>query len=318
MSQILSVTFPFFALVLCGWLAARSRLLPLEAIPGLNVFVLFFALPCLLYRFASNTPIVQLLDPGLLLTYLLCALTMVGLALVLARRRSFGWGDASMGALVAAFPNSGFMGLPLLVALLGPQVAGPTIVALAVDMVFTSSLCIALSQLDAAGAQGVRPVMVQALKGMATNPLPWSIALGALTAASGLGLPRPALRVVEMLAEAASPTALFTIGVVLARPRRAAPSGSAPAGDIGVLVAFKLLVHPALVWVAGRLMMAFGVPLDPFALTVLMLTAALPSASNVSMLAERLGADSGRVAQVILVTTAASSLTFSAAVALLR
>ena len=63
MQQILLVTFPFFALVLCGYLVTRSRLLPLEAIPGLNSFVLFFALPCLLYRFAATTPIVQLLDP---------------------------------------------------------------------------------------------------------------------------------------------------------------------------------------------------------------------------------------------------------------
>ncbi len=44
------VTFPFFALVLCGYLAARWRLLPLEAIGGLNAFVLYFALPAMLYR----------------------------------------------------------------------------------------------------------------------------------------------------------------------------------------------------------------------------------------------------------------------------
>jgi predicted permease len=63
MQQILLVTVPFFALVLCGWAVARVRLLPLEAIPGLNTFVLFFALPCMLYRFAATTPIVRLLDP---------------------------------------------------------------------------------------------------------------------------------------------------------------------------------------------------------------------------------------------------------------
>jgi hypothetical protein len=48
---ILLITFPFFALVLCGYVAARRGMLPLEAIPGLNAFVLYFALPCMLYRF---------------------------------------------------------------------------------------------------------------------------------------------------------------------------------------------------------------------------------------------------------------------------
>lgn len=38
--SVLVVTFPFFALVLCGYLAARSGVLPQPAIPGLNAFVL--------------------------------------------------------------------------------------------------------------------------------------------------------------------------------------------------------------------------------------------------------------------------------------
>ena len=35
LTGILAVTFPFFALVLCGYVAARTRLLPLDAVPGL-------------------------------------------------------------------------------------------------------------------------------------------------------------------------------------------------------------------------------------------------------------------------------------------
>jgi predicted permease len=57
--------------------------------------------------------------------------------------------------------------------------------------------------------------------------------------------------------------------------------------------------------------------LQPFALTVMVLVSALPSASNVSLLAERLGADNGRIARIILVTTAAAFLSFSGAVALM-
>ena len=72
-----------------------------------------------------------------------------------------------------------------------------------------------------------------------------------------------------------------------------------------------------LVWGVGRAAMALGVPLDPFAFTVLVLLAALPSASNVSLLAERFGAHNGRIARIILVSTALAFLSFSAAVALL-
>jgi malonate transporter len=160
--------------------AARRRLLPLEAIAGLNGFVLFFALPCMLYRFGATTPIAQLLDAGVFFTWLLCALVIVAFTVTISLNARIGWNDGAFGALVAAFPNTGFMGVPLLVALLGPRAAGPIIVTIMVDMVITTSLCIALSRLDSADEHGVAHAAQNALKGMLVNPLPWSILLGAL------------------------------------------------------------------------------------------------------------------------------------------
>ena len=320
MQQILLVTFPFFALVLCGYLAGRRCMLPLEAIPGLNTFVLYFALPCMLYRFAAETPIAKLLDVGAFAIWVVCALVMVALTVATTKKGAVGWNDASFGALVAAFPNSGFMGMPLLVSLLGARAAAPAMVPLAVDMVITSSLCIALSRLSAANAGGARQAAVNALKSVMVNPLPWAIVLGGLSSATGLLPYKPLMRVVEMLADAGSPTALFTIGAVLARSQMAVKAQHPERrglGDVPLIVLYKLLVHPALIFLVGTLAIALGLPLDPFTLTVLVLVAALPSASNVPMLTERFGADTGRVARVVLISTACAFLTFSAAVALL-
>jgi malonate transporter and related proteins len=189
--DIFSVTFPFFALVLCGYIAARRFLLPLEAISGLNGFVLFFALPCMLYRFGATTPIAQLLDVSVFSTWLLCALTMVGFTIAVSMNRRIAWNDASFGALVAAFPNTGFMGVPLLIALLGGQVAGPMIITITVDMVITTSLCVGLSRLDAADTHGMGVAMRNALKGMLFNPMPWAILGGVFASAMQLALPGP-------------------------------------------------------------------------------------------------------------------------------
>ena len=316
MLSVLLITFPFFALVLCGYLAARGGILPQPAIPGLNAFVLYFALPCMLYRFGASTPIGQLLDPAVAGVYLLCALVMVGGTVALTLRRQ-GWNDAAFGALVAAFPNTGFMGVPLLVALLGAQSAGPAIVTMVVDMIITTSLCIALSRLDGAGTHGVGVALKNAFKGMATNPMPWAIALGAIASALQFTLPGPLDKTVAMLADAASPVALFTIGAVLARSQMNLHERVLARDYVPVALA-KLLVHPLLVWAVGTAAIALGVPLTPFALTVLVLLAALPSASNVSLLAERFGAHNGRIAHIILVSTALAFLRFSGAVALLH
>ena len=319
--DILRITFPFFALVLCGYVAARVRLLPLEAIGGLNTFVLFFALPCMLYRFGASTPIGQLLDPAAFAVYLPCALLMVGGTVYFSMNERIRWNDAAFGALVAAFPNTGFMGVPLLVALLGAQAAGPAILTILIDLVITSSLCIALSRLDSADEHGAAEAARKALKGMAMNPMPWSIALGALSSWLGLTPVQPVMATLGLLADAASPVALFTIGAVLARSQQVAAAqehAPLPWRDFVPVALAKLLLHPLVVLAAGSAAIALGLALDRFALTAMVLVAALPSASNVSLLAERFGADTGRIARIILLSTAAAFLTFSGAVAILR
>jgi malonate transporter len=324
MHAILSVTIPFFALILCGYLAARQGLLAESAIPGLNGFVLFFALPCLLFRFGMNTPVLELLNPVMLGVYLTAALLIVGFTIAATLSARVQLKDAAFGALVAAFPNTGFMGVPLLVALLGAGAAGPVICTILADLFVTSSLCIALARAHKAlndngnGNGGAAPARgaagraaLQALRGALSNPLPWAIALGALASLSGLRPPAPLDAVVKMLADAASPVALFTIGAVLWRAGQHAHTRT-PLRLYLPVALIKLFLHPLLVGVLGLAAQALGAPLSRLQLLVLTLAAALPSASNVSLLAERYGADNGRVARIIMASTVLAFVTFSA------
>jgi malonate transporter len=142
-------------------------------------------------------------------------------------------------------------------------------------------------------------------------------------------LPGPLSDTIAMLADAASPTALFTIGAVLARSAllsrdhaRQFPDaphhGLSRVGNVLPVVIVKLVMHPLLVYTVARGAMALGLPLNPIALLAIVLVAALPSASNVAMLAERFGADNGRIARIILWTTVAAFFTFPLAVAWIR
>ena len=311
MQAILAVTIPFFALVLCGYLAARRHVLPESAIPGLNSFVLYFALPCLLFRFGSSTPLLELLNPALLLVYVASALLIVFFTIAFSLNPRVGLQDASFGALVAAFPNTGFMGVPLLVALLGPAAAGPVICSMLADLFITSSLCIALAQAHSAAQHGARTAALRALRGALSNPLPWSIALGAGFGAAGLALPGPLRAIVNMLADAATPVALFTIGAVLFRAGQHAQHRT-PLQDYVPVALIKLLLHPLLVLLLGLAAQRLGAPLTHFQITAVTLGAALPSASNVSLLAERYGADNGRIARIIMTSTVLAFVSFSA------
>lgn len=314
MSAVLAVTVPFFALVLAGYLAAQRRVLPEAAIPGLNAFVLYFALPAMLFRFGAETPILELLNPVVLAVWLVCALLVVFVTIA-CTLGPVNLKDAAFGALVAAFPNTGFMGVPLLVALLGPAAAGPVIAIVLADLFVTTSLCIALAQAHDASGGGTRAAARRALRGTLANPLPWAIAAGALFSVAGLALPGPLAEVVRLLADAATPVALFTIGAVLWRAGQHAHTRTPLALYLPV-AAVKLLLHPLLVFAVGAAAIQLGAPLSAFQLLVLTLAAALPSASNVSLLAERYGADNGRVARIILASTAAAFVSFSLLAAL--
>lgn len=313
MGPILSVTLPFFALVLMGYVAAHRRVLPESAIPGLNAFVLYFALPAMLFRFGMNTPIGQLLNPVVLVVSLIASLVIVAFTLAVTLSPRVQLKDAAFGALVAAFPNTGFMGVPLLTTLLGQAAAGPVICAMLTDLFVTTSLCVALAQAHEAKGAGARAALKKALVGALSNPLPWAIALGALCSVLGwrwLGSGGPGARIIDMLADAASPVALFTIGAVLWRAGQHAHTRTPPALYLPV-AAIKLFAHPLLVFVLAAAARQLGAPIGTFEAMVLTLAAALPSASNVSLLAERYGADNGRVARIILSSTAAAFVTFS-------
>jgi len=170
------------------------------------------------------------------------------------------------------------------------------------------------------------------------NPLLWSMALGVAWWSAGWQMLRPLDETLRLLGLAASPAALFTLGAILARAQRkggsrqasnehtahteqaghASHSGPGRADRVAegavlpVLVGAKLLLHPLLVLAAGELVLALGWPLSGFGLNTLIMAAALPSASNVSMLAEREGADTTRVARLIMWTTGLSWLTLAA------
>jgi malonate transporter and related proteins len=318
MSDLLWLFVPFFLLVLCGWGAVRAGLVDPGGIGALNGFVLFFGLPAMLFRLGASGALMQPGLHGLLLAYGVGGATVTALALWLGRRSGWSHRDTGLVALAAAFPNTGFLGLPLLTGLLGAQAAGPVAATLIIDVLLLSSLCLAWAHRGTSG--GWWGLWWAPLKGALRNPLLWSMALGVAWWATGWQMARPLDDTLRLLALAASPAALFTLGTILARAQlRAAErweSGVATQGAepraMSALVAAKLLLHPLLVLAAGELVHALGWPLSGFGLTTLVMAAALPSASNVSMLAEREGADTTRVARLIMWTTALSWLTLAA------
>jgi len=275
----------------------------------------------MLFRYGSNTPIEQLLNFPLAGVYLACSLALVAVAITISRRQGLDWNNTALGALVATFPNTGYMGAPLLLAIIGASASGPVIVTIFIDIVIVSSLCVGLSRITPDNNQAFIASIEQSFKRMASNPMPWAICLGALASGFDTRLPVIFESTVGLLGNAASPTALFTIGAVLARSAmQSKVEGLAPPIETTIysIVVIKLLGHPAIIAIGFYLANLLGAGIDPGAIAIVVLLGALPSASNVTMLAERFGADAGRIAKIVLITTTLAFFSFPAFVSVLH
>lgn len=302
MRVILDVVVPFFAVIVCGYAARRLRLVEEATVGGLNAFVYWFALPALLVPKVGAAPVERLFDPGFLIIYFGPVLVVYFAMLDYGRlaRREDG-GSAALRALAATFPNSGYMGIPLLIAAFGPEAAIASVLALLLDQLVTIPMTVALVE-AARGRGSPAATLRRTLGGVLANPLVVSVLIGMALALSGLALPGPVDGFARLIGAAASPCALFALGAALAS---VPTQGSG--GEVGLVALVRLVAHPALVWLAAT----FVHPVPVEVLRGAILTAALPTAATVFVMAQRYDRFPSS-ARIVLVTHLASVATLSA------
>jgi len=177
------------------------------------------------------------------------------------------------------------------------------------DLVLVVSLALALATREGRGGDHWTTAVKGALQGIGRNPLIWAILAGLAASAADLELPFAIDEFLRLLATAAGPVALFAIGLSLYRPGRMRIEAIT-----WIIVAIKLLLHPALAWLVATWVLR----LTAVETGVLVLMAALPAAGTVFLFAERQGADADRIAAIIMLSTVLAFATFSFVGSLLR
>ncbi len=304
MLDIFLRTVPFFALIGLGFVAGRTRFFTEEATAYLTKFVFYFALSAMLFKFSANLSLDEVFNFNLIAGYLTGTITVYLIATIVAVFRGLDVSTAAIEAQCAAIGNVGFLGIPMLIMLFGPEAVGPNMMLLAVDLIVFSSLIVILVTGSRDGRMSLGILRTIGL-GLLKNPMIVSIALGLSWSAFGLPIPAPMQDFVDILGAAATPGALFAIGASLA-------SKSAERLRIAGWLSFcKLVLHPACVAVGVLILF----PIDAFSAAVVISAAALPVAGNVYMLAQHYGIAPQRVSAAILVSTAISIVSVSAVIA---
>ena len=304
MVEIFLKTLPFFALIGLGFQSARTGFFTPEATAYLTKFVFYFALSAMLFRFSANLSLSEVFDWWFVAAYLWGCGVVYLLATAVALFRRVGLQEAAVEAQCSVIGNTGFLGVPMLVVLMGPDAAGPVLMVLAIDLIVFSSLITILITGTRDGRMSAT-VLGTVGKGLLKNPMIVSIALGLAFSAASVPIPDVANDFLGLLGAAATPGALFAIGASLA-------GKSAERMSVAGWLSFcKLVLHPAAVALAALVLF----PVAPFDAAVMIAASSLPVAGNVYILAQHYGVAPQRVSASILISTAISIVTVSLVIA---
>lgn len=313
MVDIVGLVLPFFGMIFVGALAARLARLPLEALGWMNFFVIYIALPALFFQFLSRTPIEELTEwryiaGSLAATFIVFCLMFAG-SFVLSRGEI---AENTIKGLAAAYGNIGYMGPGLALLVFGPEAAVPVALIFSFENVmhFTvAPLMMALAGGEKTGEKTSGLALAgSVVRRIVLHPFILATAAGGLAAWAQFVPPVSVSRLLDYLAQAAAPCALFAMGVTLAlRPLKRVPR------ELGAISVLKLVVHPALCWV---LLSLFG-NFSPVWVYSAVLLAALPTAANVFVIAQQYGVWVQRASASVLVTTVLSVATVTAIIYLI-
>lgn len=305
---MLAAIAPLLVAVLAGLGFGALRLFePVEqAIAALNRFCLYLAFPALIFANVYAADLALALAPGFLLASVTPTLILLGV-LALSTRRVEPGQRAALG-FGSIFGNIAYLGIPLSASLLGPQIVGLASVSAALHLLVAVPLGTwVMLRWSRAGREAEAETEHRSpIAELLRQPLVWAPILALLARLVPAALVAPALGPASWIGAAASPVALFMIGLYMHTHRRELVR--LRWADAG-LIAAKLIVLPGLALACVRIGLRFDL-LELEAAELVIVQAAMPTAITTFALAEEYGVGRGALVRGIVGSTALFLLLF--------
>lgn len=311
---------PLFFVMLIGYAASYAPKFPPGVEPALNVFVFYVALPALLYKVVARADISDGI-PGSFLwisvasTLAFAALCWLGFRYLLRVGRA----RALAGMLSTSFGNVSYLGIPIILGVMGPQAGfAAGMGQLVHNVIFMLGFPVLAQILLPSGAGGqhqsspariartIRNALIQ-------SPVTWAMLAGAAVVLFAVPVPQPVEDTVDLLSAAAAPGALFVIGMSLKRTiARSRAKRNTPVDAVGVAGTVKWAKTSIAVMVLGKLvalplltvamLLAFAPDLDRIWFNAAVLMAAMPVSATAYIMAQNDTGDGEATAVAIVIT----------------
>ncbi|WP_325286251.1 AEC family transporter [Dysosmobacter sp.] len=293
MPLLISNLVGLFLLMAVGALAVRLKVVPLSITGQLSHLLMSVMTPAIIFRSMLQPFSQEFLRDSAVIFAAGCGLYLlsIGAALVLGKVFRVTPGRRGLWALCVAFPNNGFMGFPIIQALLGD-----TALALAAIMgmpfnifLYTLGVRVLLSDREGESGGGV------SLRKILLTPVNVATVLGLAAFLLQIPVPDAIYTPISYLADMATPMSMLIIGMGLTRC-----SASQVVRDRDVLAAglSKLVLLPLLVFLALKVI-PFG---NELIAPVVLITVAMPTAAIVSALGEQHGLNTDLAVEISFLT----------------
>ena len=296
--DVLAITLPFFILIFLGIFFRFNGFINAQSSKYLSKFAFYALMPPLIFSKISIAPASELWNPGFIIRFEAVTILLFLFAYPVGSIFNQDWKGKGIIGLNMAYPNYGYIGVPLCLLAFGDKAALPlaliafadTIVLLMMTTFYTS-----LSNNNRVGISAIK-LIITSLSG---NPLLLAAVFGILFSVFNIKLPFYINSVIHMLADAAPPIALIALGSSL---------------SLGVLISnkvemvsismLKVFFHPILVALAFLLFPGQ----DPLWIKTAILCSSLPVAANVFMLADFYETYKEKSATLIMLSTVISAI----------
>jgi len=306
MLTVVSVALPVFGLIALGGAVGWFRMLGGGATAALNQFVMYLALPAVLFQAMAKIDLGQFTDPGFFAAYGGAILLAFGLSLVLSRWAGTPLASGTVQAMAATFSNTGYMGIPICLTAFGQASLVPAIIALVITACLQLGGALALIEAAVQATPSLWATARKVFWVLARNPLLIAPLLGLAYGQTGLSLHQVADRFLTLLGAAATPCALVAIGLQLVEADE-----KFRVRLVARLVSIKLLIQPAVAYVIAYHL----VQLPPVWAATAVVMSALPTGTSAFLLAQLYGREAASSSGTVLLSTILSFATLSALLA---
>lgn len=315
LQQTMQLVLPIFIIIGLGYACASFKLLKDGVGPALGSFCITILVPTLIFRTLSAADLGDVSPWPLWAAYYSALFAVYMTAAILVR-----WAfkrearAAVVAGLTSGFGNTGLIGIPLITSIFGTQGLVPLSLLIALHLPFVTILSVTLMSRAVVidgyeEARPIREVLVSVARSLLTNPIIIGILAGIAVNLSGLPLPGVVNTVLASLANAATPAALFAVGMGLVDY---GIRGTLKIG--GVLSVLKIILLPLLVFLFTTQL----VSLPPLWVAVATIAAACPTGINAYLLAVQFGTGHAMSSNAITITTFSAIFTVSGWLAFLQ